>query len=163
MKILKSKQIRIQITLLASFAIIISVALCYFLGWSFEVTSFLIAFGILVCLLSIIWLICLALIKFEKEYFVIDTDRITLWRKDELKCELKKADIIEMQYLCFKWAFLMQMGSGYLSIICPIEALKDEKFASIIMPDGTAVFEISMSKQQAKAVAKILEKEVTIK
>lgn len=90
MKIKKSKQIRLQITGVASFGIIFSVALCYFLGWEFEVKSFLIAIGILFVLLSVIWLLCFALIKFEKKYYVVEKDRIVLFYKDKPICELKK-------------------------------------------------------------------------
>ena len=57
----------------------------------------------------------------------------------------------------------MQMGGGYLNITCPIEALPDKKYASLIMPDGIAIFEISVSKKQAIEVAKILGRELKIK
>lgn len=163
MKIQKSRSIRIQITLVTTFAIIFSVFLCYFLGWHFDIKSFLIAVAILVGLLSILWLVCFLLIKNEKKYFIIENEQITLWQKDELLCKVKKADMIAMSYIKFSRAFLMQMGSGYLNITCPIEALEDKKFASIIFPNDTAMFEISMTLRQVKEVAKILGRSITIK
>ena len=42
------------------------------------------------------------------------------------------------------------MGSGYLNITCPADILEDRKFASLIMPNGIAILEISMSKNQAE-------------
>ena len=162
MKIQKGKNIRIKITWVTSFGIIFSVALCYFLGWDFEIKSFSIAVGILVALLSALWLLIYILIKREQKYFVIETERIMLYRKNEILCELKKTEMIEMCYVRFFWAFMMQMGSGYLQITCKAEALTDKKFAEIIMPNGIAVFEISMSTKQAKECAKILGKELLI-
>lgn len=163
MKIQKSRSIRIQITWVATFAIIFSVFFCYFLGWHFDIKSFSIALAILAGLLSLLWLLCLLLIKFEKKYFLIENEQITLWQKDELLCKVKRADIIEMRYIKYSRAFLMQMNSGYLNITCPKEALEDKKFASIIFPDDTAIFEIAMTLKQAKEVSKILGIELIIK
>ena len=67
-----------------------------------------------------------------------------------------------MKYIRVCWAFLMQMGAGYLNISCPVEALTSKKYASIIFPNGIAIFEISMSKKQAKQVSQILGRVVTI-
>ncbi len=163
MKIQKSRSIRIQITWVTTFAIIFLTVFTFVLGWDFDIKSFLIAVSILIGLLAILWLVCFLLIKNEKKYFIIENEQITLWKKDELLCKVKKADIIEIRYIKFSRAFLMQMGSGYLNITCPIEALEDKKFASIIFPNNTAIFEISMTLKQAKEVSKILERRITIK
>ena len=163
MRIQKSKHIRIQITVLASFGVVFAFALCYFLGWNFEIKSFAIAIGILITLLFALWLLCFLLIKFEKKYYVIEKDRITLWTKNTMLFELKSSFITEINYISFMKAFLLQLGSGYLNIYSPIEALTDKKYASIIMFEKTAIFSISMSKKQAKMVAGILNKEVKMK
>lgn len=163
MKIQKSRSIRIQITWVATFAIIFLTVFTFVLGWDFELKSFLIAVAVLVGLLSILWLVCFLLIKNEKKYFLIDNEQITLWKKDEALCKIKRADMIEMRYIKFSRAFLMQMNSGYLNITCPKEALEDKKFASIIFPDDTAIFEIAMTLKQAKEVSKILGIELIIK
>lgn len=126
-KIQKSKNIRLQLTGLISFAILFSVCLCYFLGWKFELKTFFIAVAILIALLLIPWVICLFLIKFERQYYLIEKEQITLWKNDNLLCELKKSDFVEIEYQRFVWAFLMQMGSGYLNITCPVEVLSDKK------------------------------------
>lgn len=163
MKIQKSRSIRIQITLVATFAIIFSVFFCYFLGWHFEIKSFLIAISLLLGLLSMLWLFCFLLIKFEKKYYFIENEQITLWQKDKLICKVKKADIIEMCYIKFSRAFLMQWGSGYLNVTCPIEAIENRKFVSIIYPNNTAIFEIAMTLKQAKEVSNVLGRNITIK
>jgi len=162
-RVVKSKNIRIQMTLLATFALIFSVALCYFLGWDFEIKSFIIAICVLLALVIALWLLCIFLIKYEKKYYDINNEHITLWQNNELLCELKKVDIINMQYVRFRWALLMQMGSGYLNITCPVEALTNKSYASLIMPNGTAIFEISVSKKQAKQIAKLIGIEIVIK
>lgn len=162
MKIQKSKSIRLQITCLTSGGIVFSVALVYFLGWDFDIKSFSIALGVLVALLFALWLLCYLLIKFECEYYVIEKEQITLWRKDKTLCALKKEEMMEMSYVRFVRALIMQMGSGYLLIACRVEALPDKKFAEIIMPNGVAIFAIAMSKKQAKQCAIILGKQVKI-
>lgn len=162
MKIQKSKSIRLQITCLTSGGIVFSVALVYFLGWDFDIKSFFIAIGVLVVLLFALWLLCYLLIKFECEYYVIEKEQITLWRKDKTLCELKKEEMKEMSYVRFVRALTMQMGSGYLLITCRVEALPDKKFAEMIMPNGVAIFAISMSKKQAKQCAIILGKQLKI-
>lgn len=163
MKIKKSRNIRFKITGVSSFAVIFSWALCYFLGWHFEVKTFLIALSILLSLLILIWSVCYILIKFEKKYYKIENERITLWQEDKLLLELKSSDIIEMYYVRFFNAFLLQMGSGYLNITCPADILEDRKFASLIIPNGIAILEISMSKNQAQITANILSKNLKIK
>ena len=162
MKIQKNKSIRLQITCLASSGIVFSVAIVYFLGWDFDIQSFFIALGILAGLLCALWILCYLLIKFECEYYVIEKEQITLWRKNKILCELKREEMIEMSYVRFVRALTMQMGSGYLLIACRVEALPDKKLAEMIIPNGVAIFAISMSKKQAKQCALILGKHLKI-
>lgn len=160
MKITKNKHIRMMITWLISFGLVFAISFCLILGRPFELNTFYVLIGFLLGSLLIIWLICLFLILTEKKYYIIKKDSITLWCEGEKICELKTEDIIEIKYIGFRYVFLMQMGSGYLNIKCPVTSLTEKKFASLVMPDGTAIFEISMSKKQAKSVSKILAKNI---
>ena len=163
MKIQKNRSIKIQISSLISFAIGFLSSFCFALGREYTWQIILCFLAGTVFLLFIVWLLCLLLIKNEKQYFIFEKDQITLSQGEKILCELKKVDMIELKYNRFFWAFLMQMGSGYLQISCHIEALPDKKFASIILPNDTAIFEISMSLTQAKEVSKILGRNITIK
>ena len=44
--------------------------------------------------LILIWSVCYILIKFEKKYYKIENERITLWQEDKLLLELKSSDIM---------------------------------------------------------------------
>lgn len=156
MKIKKDRAQWIQLSWFITFGIIFLGFFCYFLGWEFKISTFAIATGIIMALLSVLWLVCLIIIKCEKKYYVINKEGITLWRKNEILCELKSSEIIDMVYVGFIWLFVMQMCGGDLNISCRIEALPDKKFAAFIKPNGIAIFRISMSKKQAKQCAKIL-------
>lgn len=163
MKIQKSKSIQIQLSWFATFGIIFLGCFTFVLGREYTWWWALSLIGGSIGLSLVVWIICLILIKGEKQYFIFERDRITLWKQNELLCELKKSDFVEIEYQRFVWAFLMQMGSGYLNITCPVEVLSDKKYASVVMPNGMAVFGISMSTRQAKEVAKILSRNITIK
>ena len=156
MKIKSDKHVWIQLSWLITFGIIFLGFFCYFLGWEFKISTFAIATGIITALLSVLWLVCLIIVKCETKYYVINKEGITLWRENEILYELKSSEIIDMVYVGFIWIFMMQMGSGYLHITCRIEALPDKKYATFIKPNGIAIPTIAMSKKQAKQCAKIL-------
>ena len=143
-------------------AIIFSCSLVYFLGWNFEINSFLIYLGIMIGLSFLIWIICVLLIKFERHYYLIDDSGIKLLKNNEVIFELSKTDIIELKYVRYFWTFLFQMGSGYLHLEYFCDGYKDKKF-STILSTGKAIHSISMSFNQSKQVSKILVRYIEVK
>lgn len=161
MKIYKSNNIRIKLTWLAIIGITFLCFFTCFLAWGFNIRVLLICLCIVIGLAVSLLLICLLLNKLEKQYYLIDEEGIKLYKKDRLIFIIKKADIVEMNYIRFGWAFLLQMGSGYLNITYMCDNQKDKKF-SMIYPTGEAIHSVSMSLQQAKNVATLLLKHLNI-
>lgn len=161
MRIMKSKDCRIKIGLLYFFGIMFLTLLAYFFGFRFEWDSFLICILIILAEFILVFIICFLLIKFEKQYYIIDKDGVRLYKRDKLLFELRREDIIRANYIRFRWAFAMQLGSGYLNLTYPCDNLKDKKF-SLIFPDGKAIHSISMSMKQARKAAELLIKRLEV-
>lgn len=162
MKISKSRDVKIKMAGIISFAIAFLTAFACILIGKLELEIYFIILAILFGLVGSVWFVCFLLIKYEKNYYLIDKESIKLLKKDEIIFELKTADIIEMNYIRFFWMFTFQMGSGYLNISYPCEGYEDKKF-STIFPNKVAIHSISMSKKQANQIASLLNKNLIIK
>lgn len=161
-KIKKGLYIRKKLTTLFILITIFCTLLCYFLGWDFSLKSVLILLLIVVLEIFIFILIYLILYKvYYSEEYIITSQCISLYKKNKEIFSIDQKFIKSFTYVQFKWAFLQQLGSGYLIF----EYLSDVKNLepSLNTEEGNKFYAISMSQQQAVQVAKLLQREINIK
>lgn len=155
LKIHTNKSIIIKFTWFILTAILFATLFIYFLGWKFEINSFLILLLIVISEIIIVWLISFVLIKSSKTYYLIDYQSIKLIKNDKILFEINKVDITDAKYMRFFWNFLSFSG-GFLHISYYSEN-SDRKFSSM-GPDGKQIHSMPISLKQAKEVTNKLGK-----
>ena len=162
MRIQKDKDMIIKIAWIIIGTFTLLGLLTYALGRTYTLKFFFLCIGVVVALALIVWLVCLLIIKFGKKYYLIDEHGIKLYKNDELLFELKNEEMSELNYIRFRWNFLLQIGSGFLNVSYPCKGYNDKNY-SMVFPTGKAIHPVSMSLKQAKEVALILGKYLVIK
>lgn len=161
-KIKKGLYIRKKLTTILILVTIFCTLLCYFLGWDFSLKSVLILLLILFLEIFIFILIYFILYKiYSSEEYIITSQCISLYKKNKEVFSIDQKFIKSFTYVRYKWAFLQQLGSGYL-IFEYLNDIKNLK-PSLSTKEGNKFYAISMSQQQAVQVAKLLQKEINIK
>lgn len=94
----------------------------------------------------------------NKSYYVITPNSIKLFNAGKEVFVIPSSAIKGLKYLSFKYAFLFQMGAGYLSI--PFDEAYGKIKPTMTFPDMSMLLGIDMTEKQAHQVAKILGKEL---
>lgn len=157
-KVEKSRYMRICLTLLAAGALLFSTLFVYFIGWEFELSTFGICIGIIVAEVLALFILCFALIKSNKYYYLITPESVRMFKNEQELFVMSNTDIIKINYARFAWIFLAQMGAGYLHMEYT-DATGNIK-PTISCPNRKKIYSISMSPKQAKQIAAILNKEL---
>lgn len=159
----KQKHIQFCLLLLITCAILSSSVIVYLLcmgsiGWVFNLTYtivFLSAVGGSMLLSIIIFIILRA---FNKSYYVISSNGIKFFKSDKEIFTIANISILRIAYLGFQFAFLMQMGAGYLSV--QYTEAQGQIKPTMTFPDGKMLLGIDMTPKQARQVAQILDKDL---
>lgn len=160
-----AKQKHIQFCLLTMTAIILMflTALWYLLAlgtvdWVFNLKYTIIFISVFVGDVVIPLCVFFILRFANKSYYIISSEYIKLFNGNEEAFTIPVKSVWNLGYKDFKYAFLMQMGAGYLRVsFC--EACGKIK-PTMTFPDGKMLLGIDMTAKQAEQVARILGKDL---
>ena len=160
-KVAEQKHIQFCLLTMTAIILILLTALWYLLAlgtvnWVFNLKYTIIFISVFAG--DIVVSLCVFfLLRFAyKSYYIISTEYIKLFNRNEEVFTIQKKAISNLSYKDFKHAFLMQIGVGYLYVsFC--EACGKIK-PTITFPDGKMLFGIDMTAKQAQQVGQILGK-----
>ena len=146
----KGKFIQRFLTILATVVSIFLTSLVYFGGWTIELNTIIIFLLFLIGEITFYILLYYLLRMFNKSFFQISINSISLYKNNSVLFVIETNDIIEMRYTRVFWALISQIGAGYLEIYFD----KQGKISQ---------YPIAMSLKEAKEVASLLNKRILIK
>ena len=159
------KQKHIQLCLLLFFGILLLglTIFAFVLGLSADDWVLQKKFGIIIaCVLAgelIIPVVVFFLLRVtNKQFYLITPKGITLFKATQEVFFIPVSSIKNLRYLGFRYAFMFQMGAGYLHV--PFEEARGNIKPTMTFPDLSMLLGIDMSEKQAVQVARILGKDL---
>ena len=163
MKIKKDRYAKIIVSFIATFGILFSAIFLYILCKLYEsISNTLLVLAITVACILLIWTICFLLIKFGREYYIIDKDGIRLYKKNQLLFELRQDKILKVTYNGV-WGLLIDSPGGYAFFEYAYRAEEDKKFSKVIpigLAGGYELFECESGDEKDKKSSKVIPHQV---
>ena len=157
MRIERHRYAQRMLTLLGLIAVVFLSALSYFLGWDFEWITFGIFLAIVAGECIIFFLLYLLLRRFEWGYFLVDSNGIKFYKKNQEVFTIQNSEIVTLRYTSFWYTLLMQMGSGYLFIT---HTSQSSESRTIEFQNAKPMYALSVSPKQAQEIATNLGKKL---
>ncbi len=162
-KIPKQKHIQFCLLTMAAIILIFLTVLWYLLAlgsvdWVFNLQYTVIFFSVLAGDVVVPLCVFLILRAVNKCFYIISSEHIKLFRANAEIFSIPVKAVWNVSYKDFKYAFLMQMGAGYLHV--SFNEAHGKIKPTMTFPDGKMLLGIDMNSKQAKQAARILGKDL---